>query len=129
MRSVPKVLVVEDEHDIAVLIKHALERSGDATVEIVSSGDTALTAAADLLPDLIILDIILPGIHGIEILQILKGDPELERIPVLMLTSLSEADRIKECLDSGAKGYIIKDKRVSAEEIAEKVNLLLNLPD
>ena len=57
----------------------------------------------------------------------MKGDAEFEKIPVIMLTSISEVDRIKECLDSGAKGYIMKDKRVSAEEIAEKVNLLLGL--
>src|ERR671917_121126 len=55
MSRVPRVLVVEDEQDIAVLIKHALERSGDAQVDVVGSGDTALRAVTDRAPDLIIL--------------------------------------------------------------------------
>ena len=60
MSRVPRVLVVEDEQDIAVLIKHALERSGDAQVDVVGSGDTALRAVADFAPDLVILDVNLP---------------------------------------------------------------------
>ncbi|WP_414693650.1 response regulator transcription factor, partial [Plantibacter sp.] len=60
MSRVPRVLVVEDEQDIAALIKHALERSGDAVVEVVGSGDTALRAVADNAPDLVILDVNLP---------------------------------------------------------------------
>jgi DNA-binding response OmpR family regulator len=123
-----KVLLVEDDESLRLLYSKNL-RAKNFEVETAIDGKDAFAKLKLFKPDLIILDIILPGIHGIEILQILKGDPELERIPVIMLTSLSEANRIKECLDSGAKGYIIKDKRVSAEEIAEKVNLLLNLPD
>ena len=121
-----KVLLVEDDESLRLLYSKNL-RAKNFEVETAVDGKDAFSKLKLFKPDLIILDIILPGINGIEILQILKGDPEFERIPVIMLTSISEVNRIKECLDSGAKGYIMKDKRVSAEEIAEKVNLLLGL--
>ena len=60
MNRSPRVLVVEDEHDIAGLIKHALERSGDGQVDIVASGDEALRAITEQPPDVIILDLNLP---------------------------------------------------------------------
>ena len=121
-----KVLIVEDDESLRLLYSKNL-KAKNFEVETAVDGKDAFSKLKLFKPDLIILDIILPGINGIEILQILKGDPEFERIPVIMLTSISEVNRIKECLDSGAKGYIMKDKRVSAEEIAEKVNLLLGL--
>ena len=67
MSRVPRVLVVEDEQDIAALIKHALERSGDAQVDVVGSGDTALRAVTDQAPDLVILDLNLPVLSGTEV--------------------------------------------------------------
>ncbi|MGH7806960.1 MAG: response regulator [Thermodesulfobacteriota bacterium] len=121
-----KVLLVEDDESLRLLYSKNL-KAKNFEVETAVDGKDAFSKLKLFKPDLIILDIILPGINGIEILQILKGDAEFEKIPVIMLTSISEVNRIKECLDSGAKGYIMKDKRVSAEEIAEKVNLLLGL--
>ena len=75
MNRVPRVLVVEDEQDIAGLIKHALERSGDARVEIVGSGDAALRAVTEQTPDLVILDLNLPVLSGTEVCRILRGRP------------------------------------------------------
>src|SRR5688572_22796468 len=62
-----RVLVVEDENDIAGLVKHTLGRGGDAVVEIASSGDQALKAASEQPPDLIILDLNLPVLGGLEV--------------------------------------------------------------
>ena len=67
MSHLPRVLLVEDEHDIALLIKHGLERFGDATVDIVSSGDRALRVVSDAAPNLIILDLNLPVLSGAEV--------------------------------------------------------------
>ena len=72
MSRAPRVLVVEDEQDIAGLIKHALERSGDGRVEIVSSGDAALRAVTEQTPDLVILDLNLPVLSGTEVCRILQ---------------------------------------------------------
>src|SRR5712691_11359256 len=69
----PHVLIVEDEQDIAGLIKHALERGGDADAEIVGSGDAALKAAAERVPDLIILDLNLPVLSGLDVCRLLRS--------------------------------------------------------
>ena len=68
-----RVLIVEDEQDIAGLIKHTLERGGDAEAEIVGSGDAALRAVTARPPDLIILDLNLPVLSGLEVCRILAA--------------------------------------------------------
>src|SRR3954471_149236 len=68
-----KVLIVEDEHDIAGLIKHTLERGGDIDPYVVGSGDAALKHVAEEPPDLIILDLNLPVVSGVEVCRILRA--------------------------------------------------------
>jgi DNA-binding response OmpR family regulator len=117
------VLVVEDEQDIAGLIKHALERSGDAQVEIVSSGDSALRAVKDQPPDLLILDLNLPVLSGTEVCRILRGRPETATLPIIMLTArTAESDRVAG-LDLGADDYVTKP--FSLRELAARVRALL----
>ena len=119
----PRVLVVEDEQDIAGLIKHALERSGDARVEIVSSGDAALRAVNDNPPELVILDLNLPVLSGTEVCRILRGRPTTAGIPIIMLTArTAEADRVAG-LDLGADDYVTKP--FSLRELAARVRAVL----
>src|SRR6202008_354678 len=82
-----KVLIVEDEQDIAGLIKHTLERGGEADVEIVGSGDAALKAVSARPPDLIILDLNLPVLSGVEVCRILRGRADGRNVPIIMLTA------------------------------------------
>ncbi len=118
-----RVLVVEDEQDIAMLIKHALERSGDAHVDIVPSGDEALRAAAHAPPDLVILDLNLPVLSGIEVCRVLRAQPATTTLPIIMLTSrTSEADRVAG-LDLGADDYVTKP--FSLRELAARVRAVL----
>ena len=118
-----RVLVVEDEHDIAALIKHALERSGDVQASIVGSGDAALRAVAENPPDLIILDLNLPVLSGTEVCRILRGRPETANIPVIMLTArTAESDRVAG-LDIGADDYVTKP--FSLRELSARVRAVL----
>jgi two-component system, OmpR family, alkaline phosphatase synthesis response regulator PhoP len=118
-----RVLVVEDEQDIAMLIKHALERSGDAQVDIVPSGDEALRAATQSPPDLLILDLNLPVLSGTEVCRVLRAQPATAHIPVIMLTArTSESDRVAG-LDLGADDYITKP--FSLRELAARVRAVL----
>jgi DNA-binding response OmpR family regulator len=118
-----QVLVVEDEHDIAALIKHALERSGDMQASIVGSGDAALRAVADHPPDLIILDLNLPVISGTEVCRILRARPETANLPVIMLTARTgESDRVAG-LDLGADDYVTKP--FSLRELSARVRAVL----
>ncbi len=123
MSRVPRVLVVEDEQDIAALIKHALERSGEAQVDVVSSGDTALRAVRDTAPDLVILDINLPVISGTEVCRIMRGNAETAQTPIIMLTArTSESDRVAG-LDLGADDYVTKP--FSLRELSARVRAVL----
>jgi DNA-binding response OmpR family regulator len=123
VNRVPRVLVVEDEQDIAGLIKHALERSGDGQVQIVSSGDAALRAVTEQLPDLVILDLNLPVLSGTEVCRILRGRPATATVPIIMLTARTgESDRVAG-LDLGADDYVTKP--FSLRELAARVRAVL----
>jgi DNA-binding response OmpR family regulator len=118
-----RVLVVEDEADIAGLIKHTLERGGDVAAEVVASGDEALKAAAEQPPDLILLDLNLPVLGGLEVCRLLRARPSTARTPIIMLTArTSEADRVTG-LDAGADDYITKP--FSLRELAARVRAVL----
>jgi DNA-binding response OmpR family regulator len=119
----PRVLVVEDEQDIAGLIKHTLERSGDASVEVVARGDEALRSIAGRPPDLVILDLNLPIVGGDEVCRILRQRPETRHLPIIMLTArTSESDRVSG-LDLGADDYMTKP--FSLRELGARVRAVL----
>jgi DNA-binding response OmpR family regulator len=122
-RVPPRVLVVEDEQDIAALIKHTLERSGDAAVETVGRGDEALRIIAADQPDLVILDLNLPVLSGDEICRALRQRTETAQLPVIMLTArTSESDRVAG-LDLGADDYVTKP--FSLRELGARVRAVL----
>src|ERR1700730_17482466 len=118
-----RVLIVEDEQDIAGLIKHMLERGGDAEAQIVSSGDAALQAVAQRPPDLIILDLNLPVVGGLEVCRILRSRADVPHVPIIMLTArTSEDDRVSG-LEQGADDYVTKP--FSLRELTARVRAML----
>lgn len=105
--SVPRVLVVEDEPDIAALIAYQLTREG-FRVQTVGNGHEALDVIGREAPDLVVLDRMLPGLSGDEVLQRLRAEPATNAVPVLMLTARREQeDRIRG-LELGADDYLTK---------------------
>jgi DNA-binding response OmpR family regulator len=122
-KSSTRVLIVEDEQDIATLIQHTLEKIGGIQVDLVASGDAALRAVAEQPPDLILLDLNLPVLSGVEVCRILRGRPATARVPIVMLTArTSESDRVSG-LDVGADDYITKP--FSLRELAARVRAVL----
>jgi two-component system, OmpR family, alkaline phosphatase synthesis response regulator PhoP len=118
-----RVLIVEDEQDIAGLIKHTLERGGEIEAQTALSGDTALKLALDQPPDLIILDLNLPVVGGLEVCRVLRARPSTSRVPIIMLTAkTSESDRVTG-LDVGADDYVTKP--FSPRELAARVRAVL----
>jgi len=101
------ILVVEDEADIVELITHHLLREG-YNVSAVYTGEDALKFVTKSKPDLILLDLMLPGIDGLEICKILKKDTVTAGIPIIMLTAKSEESDIITGLELGADDYITK---------------------
>jgi len=118
-----RVLIVEDELDIAGLIKHTLERGGEATAEIVGSGDAALKAVMERAPDLMILDLNLPAMSGVDVCRIIRSRADLPHVPIIMLTArTSEDDRVRG-LEQGADDYITKP--FSMRELTARVRAVL----
>lgn len=102
-----KILVVDDEEDIGELVKYNLEREG-FRVKCVSTGENALLEVSKGEFDLIILDLMLPGVDGLTVCRNIKRDPETASIPVIMLTAKGEESDIVVGLELGASDYITK---------------------
>jgi two-component system phosphate regulon response regulator PhoB len=101
------ILVVEDEGDILELIRYNLTREG-FSVTAVADGEEAVKAVSRKPPDLILLDLMLPGIDGKEVCRLLKGDPKTTSIPIIMVTAKGEESDIITGLELGADDYITK---------------------
>ena len=122
IETTPRVLVVEDEPDIAALIAYQLTREG-FRVETSGSGTEALVAIDKEAPDLVVLDRMLPGLSGDEVIQRLRDDPETLSIPVLMLTAKREQEDRIEGLELGADDYLTKP--FSPRELVLRVQAVL----
>jgi two-component system alkaline phosphatase synthesis response regulator PhoP len=117
-----KILVAEDDRDIADLIAHYLHKQG-WTTHIASAGDDALAYARRQPVDLVILDVMLPVLSGLEICRALRGDKATETIPIIMVTARAEeTDRIVG-LDIGADDYLAKP--FSPNELVARVRALM----
>jgi len=102
-----KILVVEDEKDIQELLQYNLVKEG-YVVTPVTSGEDALRAMRAERPDLVLLDLMLPGVDGLEVCRRLKRDPVTQDVPVVMLTAKGEEADIVTGLELGADDYIPK---------------------
>ncbi|MBI2021859.1 response regulator [Candidatus Daviesbacteria bacterium] len=119
-----QILLVEDELFIRELYERTLSQSGFTIITAVD-GLEALELAKKK-PDLILLDIMLPKVHGLDVLKKLKSDNETKNIPVVLITNLGQESIIKEAFNMGAQGYLMKS-RVTPYEILEQVkNFLVN---
>ena len=118
-----RVLIVEDESDIAGLVKHALERTGEIRADVVGTGAAALKTVMEETPDLILLDLNLPFLDGIELFRILRNRPSTASVPVIMLTARAgETDRVSG-LELGAEDYVTKP--FSLRELVARVRAVL----
>ncbi|MEO7911303.1 MAG: response regulator [Roseiflexaceae bacterium] len=102
-----RILIVEDEINIVKLISIRLERLGHSIIS-ADNGLTALDIAREIVPDLILLDVMLPMLNGFQVLQQLKANPTTAAIPVLMLTARGHESDIVAGLEGGADDYLIK---------------------
>lgn len=102
-----KVLIVDDEANIVISLEFLMEQAG-YTVDIARTGDEALTKIADFAPDLILLDVMLPGMNGFDICQRIRQTPAWRHIKVVMLTAKGREVEITKGLALGADAYITK---------------------
>ena len=118
----PNIAIVEDEEAISVLLRYNLEAEGYA-VEAIMRGDEAETRLREQVPDLLILDWMLPGLSGIELCRRLRARPETERLPIIMLTARGEESERIRGLATGADDYVVKP--FSTPELLARVRAML----
>lgn len=102
-----KILIVEDEPNILTSLRFLLERSG-FEVEVESDGTTALELIFKSEPDVLVLDVMLPGIDGFEILRRIRAEPITSKLPVLMLTAKGQREDRNNAIELGADQFISK---------------------
>lgn len=117
-----RILIVEDSADIAELLRHYLERAGHQ-VDRLASGEQVMAHVRSTPPALLILDLMLPGMDGLSVCQLLRRDPGTAAIPIIMLTARGEeSDRVRG-LELGADDYVVKP--FSPKEMVARVTALL----
>lgn len=133
------VLVVEDEQDILELVRYNLSKEG-YEVTCAACGEDGLSSARSKLPDLIVLDLMLPGLDGLEVCRLLKTDQKTRHIPIVILTARTDESDIVAGLELGADDYITKPfsprvlvarvravlRRKSAEPVPETATLKIH---
>jgi len=119
---VAHILIVEDDRDIAELVRHYLVRAGH-TADVLASGDDALLRVRESRPDLLVLDLMLPGMHGLDVCRTLRTDAATADLPIIVVTARAEeSDRIVG-LELGADDYVTKP--FSPKELVARVGALL----
>ena len=124
------VLLAEDNDDHALLIQMALERASRIPVEVhrARNGDEAIMMVQDIVPDLILLDLKMPGRNGLEVLEAIKGDDEFRRIPVAVLTSSDRDEDVAQSYGLGSNHFITKPENPA--ELEQRLrSLLKNIED
>jgi two-component system OmpR family response regulator len=108
MSALKKILYVEDEPDIQAIARMALERIGGFTVKVCSSGEEALQTAVDFAPDMILLDVMMPGMDGPTTLKALQGFPALVDVPMAFMTAKVQPSEIAHLKSLGVRDVIAK---------------------
>lgn len=121
--SKKKILLVEDDVFVREIYREKLTKE-DFDVVVAEHGILAMEKLQESVPDLILLDCIMPYMNGMEVLRKIKADERLNKIPVIMLTNISEKEKVNEGLELGINDYLIKS-HFTPSEVVEKINLLL----
>ena len=117
-----RILIVDDTKDILAVVSRRLQSWGYEALT-AESGEEGLQIAEERVPDLILLDIMMPKMKGRDVCARLKANPKTERIPVIFLTALGLADHIKAGMDLGAEDYIVKP--FEPAELKERIAIVL----
>jgi DNA-binding response OmpR family regulator len=118
-----RVLIIEDDRDIGLSLRYALEKEGDFTVSVAHDGESGLREATRLSPDLVLLDLNLPGMDGLSVCTALRKHKNTSTLPIIMLTArVDETDKVSG-LAQGADDYVTKP--FSIKEVVARVRAVL----
>lgn len=118
-----KILFVEDEPALQKALGDFLRKEG---YEVISAldGEQGLTMAIREHPDVVLLDLILPRVRGLDVLEKMKNNPDLAAIPVIVLTNVESSEAIQQAVDLGAQAYLVK-ANYRLDEVLEKIKAVL----
>jgi len=116
------ILIVEDNKDFLFLLAMQLRRGGYAIIE-AQDGIEALDQLKDNKPDLLLLDLMIPGLSGFEVLERIKTEAELPKVPVIILSALAEPDVIKRCIELGVCDYVTKPH--TSDDLLKRITSVL----
>ncbi|TFG35294.1 MAG: response regulator [Parcubacteria group bacterium] len=119
-----KILFIEDESALQKAMGKILEKAGYDIISALN-GEEGLRLAQAKNPDLIVLDLVLPKLHGFEVLKELKEDKKTQNIPVIILTNLEATQDVEKAIKMGATAYLVKSS-YSLEEVTEKIKDFFN---
>ena len=120
----PKILFIEDEPALQKALGDFLQRHGHEVTAVLNGAD-GLAAARRERPDLILLDLILPRLSGLEVLKQIRGEPDLSAVPVIVLTNVESNEAVEQAVELGVKAYLVKTS-YRLEEVLEKVKAALD---
>ena len=121
-----KVLLIEDDPFLSSLLGNRLKREGFDVLS-VKSGNEAAKSLKSFVPDLVLLDLILPGKSGFEVLEEMKADPQAPKVPVVVISNLGQESDLARGRELGAVDYIIK-ARTTIDDMVQKVRDFLSQP-
>src|SRR3990167_9256772 len=119
MANQTKVLIVEDDKFLSELISTKLDKEG-FNIALAGDGETGLKKAEEFKPEIVLLDIMLPGMDGFEVLEKLKASPELKKIPVIILSNFGQESKVERGLQLGAVDYLVKANFTTGEIVDRK---------
>ncbi|MEH2306628.1 hybrid sensor histidine kinase/response regulator [Nostoc sp.] len=124
MNTQPSILVIDDEPDNFDVVETLLDNE-NYELHYASSGQQALNRLNSLQPDLILLDVMMPGLDGMEVCQRIKADPQWQIVPIIMVTALTAKEDLAQCLATGADDFI--SKPINGVELRARVNSMLRI--
>lgn len=116
MQSTSKVLIIDDEQELLNMYQQAFSGAGFSPI-LAENGEVGIKMAKDQKPNVILLDIIMPKMNGLDVLEALKKDSETKEIPVILLTNLPEECSGEKAKELGAAGYLVKAETEPAEVV------------
>ncbi|MCD6429170.1 response regulator [bacterium] len=118
-----KILIIEDEEILLDLLKSKLETLGYEVYTAID-GEEGLKAIREIVPDLVLLDIIMPKMSGFEVMEEMQKDPSIKEIPVIVISNSGQPVELDKAKQLGAKDWLIKTE-FDAREVVEKVRAIL----
>ena len=119
-----KILVIDDEEDFLTIVKLNLESTGRYDVMTLFTGQDVLATAEDYNPDIILLDMLMPKVKGLEVCDLLKTSEKVKDVPVIIISALEKEDDKESAYEKGVIGYLTKP--VDKETLITEINKVLN---